>query len=42
MERKWQKKRGGDGGSSVHPITVSGFISSNQIAQLNISQADSP
>lgn len=36
------EKKGWDRGSSVHPITVSGLISSNQIAQLNISKADSP
>jgi len=37
-----RRKKGWDRESSVHPITVSGLISSNQIAQLNISKADSP
>lgn len=40
MERNGLK-RGFDRKSSMPPITVSGLISSNQRAQLNISEADS-
>lgn len=42
MEEEKKQKTEEDRWSSLPPITVSGLISSNQIAQLNVSKADSP